>query len=142
MDRQTECLMDRLTEKFMSRQTNSWPSPRPSPSLRPSLRPSPRPSPSPSPRPRLIFLSAYTLISLKSETDIQIIRQTYIAYELSLSCKKEHALIMSWVYVSRTLQYFRMSFHLLIINHEILERVIQKNFWYTYIWDLKDISDI
>ena len=48
-------------------------------------------------------------------------------------------LIMSWGYVSRTLQYFRMSFHLLIINHEILERVIQKFFgipifgiWKTY----------
>ena len=90
---------------------------------------------------QLLFHQRSHLITVWiSDTFILILRQTYIAYELSLTCKKEHALIMSWVSVSRSLQYFRMSFHLLIINHEILERVIQKFFgipifgiWKTYL---------
>ena len=73
-------------------------------------------------------------VQVLSDTFILILRQTYIAYELSLTCKKQHALMMSWVYVFRNLQYFRMSFRLLIINHEILERVIQKFFGIPIFW--------
>ena len=42
--------------------------------------------------------------------------------------------MISWVYVLRPLQYFRMSFYLLIINHKILERVIQKFFGIPIFW--------